>query len=418
MDIQFSGLNGKALAIKMSDIPSMKAITDAVPAHCFTRQTSTSLSYLFQSVAIQAAIIAIGITIPFTQSMIPVWIIYSLVSGTTAMGFWVIAHECGHGAFSNNRTLQTVIGYVLHSLLLVPYFSWQRSHSIHHRFTNHISDGETHVPLVIGGNGISEKSGGEDEIALSSALGKTRYGLMQLLLHLGFGWPAYLLTGSTGGPKYGKTNHFWPREPFSKKLWPSNWAKKVWISDLGIVLVLIGLFILGFKYGIIPLLAMYIGPLIVINSWLVIYTWLHHTDTDVPHLPNSDFSFLRGAFLSIDRPYGRLFDFLHHQIGSSHVIHHIAPTIPHYHAKEATIAIKKAFPKVYLFNPVPIHKALWNIASNCIAVELDENNRTYIWQRSCKNQQLVTGSRDRNENIRLGEVAIETGPKRMRQLYK
>ena len=384
----FSGLNGQAIEIKMSDIPSMKAIKDVVPGHCFTRQTSTSLAYLLQSVVIQAVIIAIGLNIPFSESMIPVWIIYSLISGTTAMGFWVIAHECGHGAFSNNRTLETIIGYLLHSMLLVPYFSWQRSHSIHHRFTNHINDGETHVPMVVGGNGISEKIGGEKELALSRSLGKTKYGLFQLLLHLCFGWPAYLLTGSTGGPKYGTSNHFWPRKPFSKKLWSSRWAKKVWFSDFGIALALITLFMLGFNYGITPLLAMYIGPLLIVNCWLVIYTWLHHTDTDVPHLSNSEFSFLRGAFLSIDRPYGKLLNFLHHHIGSTHVIHHICPTIPHYHAKEATTAIKEAFPKIYLFNPVSIHKALWNIACNCIAVTPEKNGGRYMWQKSYLSQKL------------------------------
>ena len=53
------------------------------------------------------------------------------------------------------------------------------------------------------------------------------------------------------------------------------------------------------------------GPLLVVNCWLVIYTWLHHTDSDVPHLSNSEFSFMRGAFLSIDRPYGKIIN-IHH----------------------------------------------------------------------------------------------------------
>ena len=383
-NIKFSGLKGQALAVKKSDIPSMKEFKDVIPEHCFNSHTITSLGYLLQSTIIQGIVIAIGLTIPFTQRMIPIWILYAFLSGTTAMGFWVIAHECGHGAFSKNRFLETITGYLLHSLLLVPYFSWQRSHAVHHRYTNNITNGETHVPLVIDGNGISEKVGGEKELIFSSKLGKTKYGILQLILHLIFGWPAYLLSGSTGGIKYGTSNHFWPRKPFSKTLWPNVWAKKVWISDIGVGAVIIGLIILVIKNGFFPVLGMYVGPLLVVNCWLVIYTWLHHTDSDVPHLSNSEFSFMRGAFLSIDRPYGKIINILHHNIGSSHVVHHVCPTIPHYHARRATLKIKKAFNKAYLFNPDPIHKALWNIACNCIAVKSDINQGTYIWQSSYK----------------------------------
>ena len=113
-----------------------------------------------------------------------------------------------------------------------------------------------------------------------------------------------MLTGSTGGVKYGTSNHFWPTKPFSKVLWPSIWAKKVWISDIGVGLTLVGIVYLVFKYGLFQIIALYFGPLLVVNCWLVVYTWLHHTDSDVPHLSNTEFTFMRGAFLSIDRPYG------------------------------------------------------------------------------------------------------------------
>ena len=379
-NVKFSGLKGQALEIKITDIPSIKEFKDVLPAYFFKSNTRTSLRYLLQSVLIQAVVFAIGLKIPCTLAMIPIWILYAFLSGTTAMGFWVLAHECGHGAFSRNKTLETIIGYLLHSFLLVPYFSWQRSHAVHHRFTNNVTNGETHVPLVINGNGVTEKVGGEKEIAFSKFLGKKNYGILQLVLHLIFGWPAYLLSGSTGGLKYGTSNHFWPTKPFSKALWPSIWAKKVWISDIGVVLTLIGLIFLISKYGFFSILGMYIGPLLVVNCWLVVYTWLHHTDTDVPHLSNTEFSFMRGAFLSIDRPYGKILNFLHHHIGSSHVVHHVCPTIPHYYAKEATSLIKKTFKKAYLFNPDPIHKALWNIACNCVAVKPEINDGKYLWQ--------------------------------------
>ncbi len=389
-NIKFSGLNGKALFVENRDIPSIKEFKDVIPAKYFKCSTRTSLLYLLQSILIQFFVVVIGLYIPLTPQMIPIWIIYSLLSGTCAMGFWVIAHECGHGAFSKNKTLETITGYLLHSLLLVPYFSWQRSHSIHHRFTNNVTNGETHVPLVIDGNGITEKVGGEKEINYSNSLGKKNYGILQLILHLLFGWPAYLLTGSTGGVKYGTSNHFWPINPFSTSLWPPTWTKKVWISDVGVVVTFLCIFHFIFKYGLFPVIALYFGPLLVVNCWLVVYTWLHHTDSDVPHLSNKEFSFMRGAFLSIDRPYGKVLNFLHHNIGSSHVVHHVCPTIPHYHAKKATVLIRKAFKKSYLFNPDPIHKALWNIACNCVAVKSEMNKGRYIWQSSYNEEAIKT----------------------------
>lgn len=56
-------------------------------------------------------------------------------------------------------------------------------------------------------------------------------------MHLFFGWPAYIIGGVTGGPSYGRTNHFWPYAPFSNgkvDLFPGQWKRKVLISDIGI----------------------------------------------------------------------------------------------------------------------------------------------------------------------------------------
>eukprot|EP00964_Phaeocystis_antarctica_P095512 scaffold61941_cov57-Phaeocystis_antarctica.AAC.1 len=47
----------------------------------------------------------------------------------------------------------------------------------------------------------------------------------------------------------------------------------------------------------------------------------------------------RGAFLTIDRPYPPLIDWLHHRIGTTHVAHHIDCTIPHYRAQEVTLTL-------------------------------------------------------------------------------
>ena len=57
-------------------------------------------------------------------------------------GVWIIAHECGHQAFSASQSLNNAVGLVLHSALLVPYHSWRISHANHHKYTCSIEDDE------------------------------------------------------------------------------------------------------------------------------------------------------------------------------------------------------------------------------------------------------------------------------------
>ena len=46
------------------------------------------------------------------------------MQGAVGTGLWIIAHECGHQAFSKWQTMNDAVGLVVHSALLVPYFSW------------------------------------------------------------------------------------------------------------------------------------------------------------------------------------------------------------------------------------------------------------------------------------------------------
>lgn len=272
---------------------------------------------------------------------------------------WVVAHECGHNAFSNNRTLQDAVGYAYHSLLLVPYYSWQRSHAVHHSRTNHLTEGETHCPYT------ADSRPGQVNIAVLNAIGRAGFTVVQLVTHLLVGWPAYILWGATGGPSRGVTNHFWPSAPFSEALWPGTWKQKVLKSDIGIIVTLAGLAFWASQTSLATVGALYVAPYLVTNAWLVLYTWLQHTDTDVPHYEGEDWNYVRGAFLTIDRPYGALLDFVHHRIGSTHVAHHVDSSIPHYHAVEATEALKKAFPHMYLYDPTPIMCAVASPSHAC-----------------------------------------------------
>ena len=270
------------MSLRNEDFPKSGAIRAVIPQDCFEPETAKSLGYLSISVAGTAACTAIGASMlsvlpPENPLTLPVWAAYSAVTGTVAMGLWVLAHECGHGAFSKNKALQDGVGYAIHSLMLVPYFSWQRSHAVHHQYTNHMELGETHVPEVsdeegsLAGRELFVKTLGKEN-------GVKAWGVLQGFLHLVLGWPAYLMIGATGGPARGMTNHFYP-EPLTtpdqpkKELFPGNWKEKVYKSDIGIAAVLGCLGVWALSNGIPEVLALYGGPLLIVNAWLVLYTW-------------------------------------------------------------------------------------------------------------------------------------------------
>ena len=272
------------MSLQNEDFPKAKEVRQVIPADCFEPDTTASLGYLAVSTVGTTLCTAFGIAAlsvlnPANPLTWPLWAGYSVVTGTVAMGLWVLAHECGHGAFSKNKKLQDAVGYIIHSIMLVPYYSWQRSHAVHHQYTNHIELGETHVPEAMESK---EEGSYARRQQFLNLFGKDRgiqaWGALQAFLHLGVGWPAYLMIGATGGEARGMTNHFYPNpltEPDmpKKELFPGNWKEKVYKSDIGIAAVIGGVLAWAACDGVAEVMALYGGPLIVVNAWLVLYTW-------------------------------------------------------------------------------------------------------------------------------------------------
>ncbi len=345
-------------------LPTKSQVLAAIPKACFERSLVRSCLYAAASLLMTVGSgLAAYLLLPMSWAWLPAWIGYAIIAGTAGTGCWVIAHECGHRAFTRHRWIQDAIGFTLHSALLVPYFSWQRSHALHHAKTNHLDEGETFVPAR------ATTPAGQRWSRWQNRMGDEAFAVFIMLVNFLVGWPLYLTTGATGGPSRGMTSHFWPAKPFSTALFPGQWRAKAWISTLGVVSALAILCWWAFMAGsIVPVLALYVGPYFVVNGWLVLYTWLQHTDVEVPHFADDEWSWVQGAFMSVDRPYGPVFDFLHHRIGSTHVAHHMEARIPHYHAKRATDALRRAFPDHYRYDPTPIHKALWRVVTKCNVV--------------------------------------------------
>ena len=77
-----------------------------------------------------------------------------------------------------------------------------------------------------------------------------------------------------------------------------------------------------------------------VNHWLVLITFLQHTDPILPHYRAPEFTFPRGALATLDRSLlgdcGKLMGWIGahatHGISETHVLHHVSSKIPHYNA--------------------------------------------------------------------------------------
>ncbi|KAH8159346.1 hypothetical protein CIB48_g8887 [Xylaria polymorpha] len=371
---------------------TIKDIRDAIPKHCFERSTATSLSYVARDIASLAGTFYLFHTyvtpenIPSTPARALLWAFYTVLQGLFGTGMWVLAHECGHQAFSPSKVLNDTVGWVLHSALLVPYFSWKISHGKHHKATGNMERDMVFVPKT------------REERA--SRLGKLAHELSELgeetpivtfIMLLGqqlIGWPNYLLTNVTGhnnherqsegrgkGKKngfFGSVNHFNPSSP----LYEAKDAKLIVLSDIGLAITISALVYLGNNFGWSNLLVWYFIPYFWVNHWLVAITFLQHTDPSLPHYTGESWNYIRGAAATIDREFGFIGRQLLHGIIETHVLHHYVSTIPFYNADEASEAIKKVMGRHYRADTkdgsLGFIKAMWNSARMCHWVEPSE----------------------------------------------
>jgi len=367
-----------ALSVPTEQLPTKHAIRSSIPAHCFEHHLPTALGLLARDLAIVFCFGLMANSALRTEEMRLVdwagWAIYAYFQGSGFTGLWVLAHECGHGGFSASKRINDTVGFILHSSLLVPYFSWQYSHAKHHSKTNHLVDGESHNPDTA--DDLSYMLG-LDYYRLHDALGEDGFAVFQLIAHLLVGWPVYLLTNATGGRRaYGgkpittNLDHFRPRSG----LFPPQWADRIAASTAGVLGVLACLVGLGRAFGGARVALLYVPAYLVCNGWLVLYTWLQHTHEDLAHYGDDEWSWVKGALSTIDRPYADCFgfhDWMHHRIGSTHVFHHLFSAGPCYHAVEATRHLRAFLEPqgLYNYDCRPTLQAAWETAKRCHAVE-------------------------------------------------
>lgn len=87
------------------------------------------------------------------------------------------------------------------------------------------------------------------------------------------------------------------------------------MSDVGLGLMLSALGAWGYTRGFGEVVRYYVIPYLWCNHWIVMLTYLQHTDPLVPHYAADAWTFPRGALCTVDRQWlGPIGAYLFHGI--------------------------------------------------------------------------------------------------------
>ncbi|KAJ4843975.1 Delta(12)-fatty-acid desaturase [Turnera subulata] len=346
---------------------TVSQLRNAIPPHCFQRSFLRSFSYLAYDLFLIYIFYHIATacipSLPSPLMAYIAWPLYWFLQGCILTGIWGIAHECGHGAFSEHQEINDVIGLILHSALLIPYFSFKYTHHLHHANTSSLERDENFVPkpksqLPKYSKYLNNPPGRAFRIAISLTVG--------MYLYLAF---------NLAGKKHARlASHYDPYSP----LFTDKERLQIYISDAGLFATIYVLYRVAAAKGLAWLMCAYGVPVLFANGSIVLITFLQHCHPDLPRYDSSEWEWLKGALSTVDRDYG-IFNKVFHNITDTHVAHHLFSSIPHYHALEATKAIKPVLGEYYKFDDTPILKSLWRSTTECLYVEPDEDTKGVYW---------------------------------------
>lgn len=361
---------------------TIRDIINCIPKDCFQRPLLKSLSYVARDIAFMVLFGYIAQTyipaIPSKTLRFFAWSIYTVLESFPMVGLWILAHECGHQAFSEYPYINDFVGWVLHSYCGNPYFSWKFSHKKHHQHTGHIDKDMVFIPKRSADwkkeRGVMKFS----ELAADSPLSA----LSTLLIQQVVGFQTYLFIDATGQPHPELGNkwyspflasHFNPNAPIFDK----GDGKFIILSDLGIGIVGYVVYQWIQHFGWFNCMVHWFIPYLLVNHWIVFLTFLQHTDITLPHYEDNEWTFARGAASTIDREFGFVGQFFFHDIIETHVCHHYVSRIPFYNARKATKAIKELVGENYAYSDENMFVTLWKSLRWCEFVEGDNGILMY-----------------------------------------
>ncbi|KAJ7596808.1 delta-12 fatty acid desaturase [Mycena floridula] len=351
----------------------------AIPEHLRRRDTLKSSAYVARDIFVCFLAYRFGIAIdgwvaaqplPTSTAIVlrwTLWTFYCFWQSFVFAAFFVMGHEAGHGSLSSHNWFNHVVGFPLHTVILVPYYAWRSTHSAHHRSTNSIEREETYVPNTRSDLKLPSESSARPEDYDDIFEDIPLHSLIRVLSMVFLGWYAYLFANAGGSARYPLgTNHFSPYSP----LFRPNQRKSIAISTIGLVFMSALLYLWAARIGTVAFIKLYLIPYILANGWLVAFTYLQHSDPSIPHYRGKEWTFLRGALSTVDRPFfGWIGRFFFHNICHDHIAHHMFSYIPFYNQPQVTEILKEILKDDYNYDSTNSFRAMYRSFNECKFIE-------------------------------------------------
>ncbi|KAF8879058.1 delta-12 fatty acid desaturase [Infundibulicybe gibba] len=364
---------------------TLSEVHSAIPKHLHEKNTFKALLYVARSIICAIVVYKLGWMIdPVARMLVQdygapagvgtiakwsLWALYWHWQGVILAGCWCLAHEAGHGTISSYAWVNHTVGFTLHSFLLAPYFAWRSTHHAHHKATMSVERDETFVPRTRSHYNLPHESSAHIDNYHDVFEETPIYTLLRVLFMQVVGWQLYLATNALGSPMYPPgTNHFQPSSPLFKP----HERNGIIVSNIGLTAMSCILYLWAKEVGVANFAKLYFIPYILTNHWIVMLTYLQHSDPSIPHYRKGEWTFVRGALSTVDRPLlGWAGKFFLHNASHNHVSHHLFSSIPFYNQPQVTEILKGILKDDYNYDSTNTFRALYRTFTQCCFIEDD-----------------------------------------------
>lgn len=301
---------------------SMKAILACIPEHCLRPNTLRAVGTIVLVVLQVAVSIAFAAYVwQFESAML--WLVSWLISGTTLTSVFVLAHDCAHYAFFRRKWMNVWLGHIAMVPVLYPFYAWKYAHDAHHTYTNQLNDthdlyGENTWLLET----VDQYNGSPDAAPMPRWL----YWISRVMIIVG---PVlYLFRFLLQARRFRPTHR--------RKVIRSYLFMALFVPALAAVVY----FSSGSQW--LALLHFWLLPSLVMQAWLVVYTYVQHVAVELGYYQPSEWTPFRARAMSTLNVYmPRIIGFLHLNL-HLHLAHHLEARIPCYHLPEANVAVLRS----------------------------------------------------------------------------